>query len=227
MTDSVNRMSRLVDHHRLDGAALLTVCKAILSPGADRYISWLGVSEEEARNMPAVARTLLAHSPEIVRVISGIATSGPVLDIADNLTANGDLDALDALLELASKYVTDHEDLLEQNLWTSRVMPKLLDLGPGIFSTTARKGIRVAGAAYEFRQTVIGEIIRASDWEAVAQGETDDRDLLAAIIARRFFVHFCERLHVILDNSEWAALLKWAAEVAGQPLRLPVERAQN
>jgi len=58
-------------------------------------------------------------------VYSRVESSPPVLIIARQLTAPAKIRALDALLEIASRYVASHEQNLAQFLWESSALHRL------------------------------------------------------------------------------------------------------
>ncbi len=210
----------------LAGAALITACRAVLAPGSTTYLPELGLSPTEVDHLPSVARKVIAHELDLMLVYTRVGASPQISRIASELSDGEQAQALDALLEAADLYVADHQEALQEHLWSSRVFTRFAALAPDEpsgLSSNSRRALLTAYSAYTARLGVVGEILMSTDWEVAAgsrQGNSD-LDSLATMVGRRSFLRLARRISSLLSASELASFLRWASACAATNLALP------
>jgi hypothetical protein len=160
---------------RTAGGDLIMVCGAALAPGSGGYLAELGLGQAEIEHAPAVARRVLAQEATLSLVYSAVGVGRLIGAIADALDEPAQVQALDALLDVAELYVPDHDARLEQYRWSSRVLPRLSSLPAGEPARVSPAGRLALFARGEPTRPGPRSLVRSSESPIERSGQGEGR----------------------------------------------------
>ena len=186
----------------------------------------LGLTPGEAEHIRAVAERVLARTNDVIGVAEHVAASHAVQAVGKESRSSDEVEALDALIDISSRLVHDHQQTLQEHLWLNRVLPRVRSLSedgvPGVGEAGSR-ALRLCLTAYDSRWSVVEGLIRranSSMFSGEEEGEVD-LDPLISMIGRLSFLRLARGIRLGLNESEVSALETWASECAGEDVHLP------